>query len=723
MKKATFRRVIFYMLIFSLTFTSVSTVLVRPVEVQASSGVMEGWEIFVGILSSLGFFSSSSSAGQTYYDKFMNWVDETTNFEDQVYSMFPTLPADLVEQGVEQTTANHMQISLMRSIVKLFDAGAFTSSDDISGNFSYNDGCKVTYELVSGHLRMVETYDNVNTVIIFECDVNKLVSGRKLSFSLGKANLYLADKEATEEAIKTYTLNLLNFLKKVVFNWIKSQAKSFSKNKVMLNNSSYSSININDSSVSIKNSIYLYLKNDIEYSFFKSSETSLDYHPGIGLANLISSGQLDFEQLYSKYNMSFPSEFFAYYVCNTYNGGNLNAIDIYFSEDLSGCSFFYNNNHLYKIDSSGNSDLMKFYYITRYCTKLFSQCLDEKSVSIRCMPFFINTDSMYYYTFQLFGFDDYSRVFSSYENYLNGVSYEDEAKQYIFYGSSDYAASDDSDVYVPDSSIYDNLVKNIEANSASTEQLAAALAAAQAANAKALEDVKDSIDSGNEATASALQKILDAVLLLPNSIVTNLNPDITSIKDFLSSLNKAIDNNLPVIQDVADNGALTVEKVNELVNSLNGALEKDGVLGGVNERVNDVAEDVNTLTKAISTAIDGSNSISVSVNRPIYKNNQEEPEDDFNLGIFGILFFLFSIFFKILRLFFDCLMFLFTLHNVKASPYFLNDGMLQGLNWMKKIGIKGELLNVSLYQFLFVLVRIVIIFSVVKLIRKWVNKL
>lgn len=77
--KATFRRVIIYMLI----FTSVSTAAVRPVEVQASSGVMEGWEIFVGILSSLGFFSSSSSKANTYYDQFMTWVNDSVSFDAQ----------------------------------------------------------------------------------------------------------------------------------------------------------------------------------------------------------------------------------------------------------------------------------------------------------------------------------------------------------------------------------------------------------------------------------------------------------------------------------------------------------------------------------------------------------------------------------------------------------------------------------------------------------------
>ena len=108
MKKATLRRVIIYVLVFSLTYTSVSAAIVRPVEVQASAGVMEGWEVFVGILSSLGFFSSSSTAGQTYYDQFMEWVNEASDFDNQVYSMFSNLSSDLVSNGVEQVTANRM---------------------------------------------------------------------------------------------------------------------------------------------------------------------------------------------------------------------------------------------------------------------------------------------------------------------------------------------------------------------------------------------------------------------------------------------------------------------------------------------------------------------------------------------------------------------------------------------------------------------------------------
>lgn len=217
-----------------------------------------------------------------------------------------------------------------------------------------------------------------------------------------------------------------------------------------------------------------------------------------------------------------------------------------------------------------------------------------------------------------------------------------------------------------------------------------------------------------------LQKILDAVLALPTSIISNVSVDVTAIKSLISNLDTSISDSLPIIQDVADNGALTVEKVNELVDALNGALEKNGVIGGVNERVDDIAEDSAAIAGAISSAIAGDKSISVSITP---EQQVPEEQDNFNLGFFNILYLLFLILFKIIMIFCHCLELLFTIHSVKAYPYFINNDMIRGLNWIKSVNITGGLLNISLYDFLFALVRIILVFSVIRLIRHYTDRL
>lgn len=240
MKKAALRRVIIYVLVFSLTFTSVSVAIVRPVEVQASAGVIEGWEVFVGILSSLGFFSSSSSAGQSYYEQFLSYVSGTSDFSTQVYSMFSNLPSDLVSNGVEQSTANQMCNCLINALVNLFDRDLLFNGSDFNSQYSYKLNGEVVgsvnSEVVDGHLRMVETYVGVKYGIVFECNLEEIINEHKLTFSLGDGTIQLIDKEASDAAIQTYTLNLVEFLKKMVVNWMNVKTKEIAKNKVFVAN-------------------------------------------------------------------------------------------------------------------------------------------------------------------------------------------------------------------------------------------------------------------------------------------------------------------------------------------------------------------------------------------------------------------------------------------------------------------------------------------------------
>lgn len=767
MKKAALRRVIIYVLVFSLTFTSVSTAVVRPVEVQASTGVMEGWEIFVGILSSLGFFSSSSSAGQTYYEQFINYISGTSDLGTQVYSMFSSLPDDLVEQGVDQATAKQMCNCLANALINIFDRNLLTNDSDFNTSYEYKVNGdvvgEVSIELSNGHLKMVESFSCVKYALIFECDPKKFVQNKKLTFSLAEGKIRLVDKEATEEAIKTYTLNLVNFLKKVVFNWIKSQTKGVAKNKLMIDNTAISSFTEADSSCSVRDNIMLYLT-DINSKYFTSSSTSDSYHTPLVLKKYLITNNIIFNNVYNEQALVFPSSFISIYYFRTVSSYTRGFLELYFTEDLSGYDLVLDSNNLYKFDSDGNSSPVLYGKFAR---------VYDTSVSLSTDLGFSLSDSIYrngfsdykllsysdgaseWRSFQLSGID-LSKYYTSIDNYINHISFYDEARNYFLYGSSDYSSSDESDVYVPDSTFYDDLVKKIETNFSNSEQLAAALAAAQAANAKALEDVKDSIDSGNEVSASFLQKILDAINTVDKSANAILPLDTKAVinsfagtADVISDIDKLLTEKLPVIgsmadvvtgslpsiddikewaqnvatidlNSIADSGLKSLAAIDNLGDKIIDAVAPISLLDKLDGAVDGIALDNAKLLENIEKAVNGEKALTVSIAPAV---QDPDDQDDFNFGFYKLFYFLFLILVKIIMIFCHCLELLFTIQSVKAYPYFLNTGMVQGIEWMKNLKISGELLNVSLYDFMFFLVRLFLVFSVIRLVRKYTDKL
>ena len=730
MKKAALRRVIIYVLVFSLTFTSVSAAIVRPVEVQASAGVMEGWEVFVGILSSLGFFSSSSTAGQTYYDQFINYVSGTSDFGTSVYSMFSTLPNDLIAKGVDEATAKQMCTCLTSALINIFDRGLLTNDNDFKSSYEYKvNGSivgEISYELDNGHLKMVETFSGVNYGIIFECDPKKFVQNNKLTFSLAEGKIRLVDKEASDAAIQTYTLNLVDFLKNIVSNWMKAKTKEIAKNKVFVANqrialaSPVDSTFLEQSAIKDKLSTQLLL---LSHNFFDVYNLGDMASAAAQKMSSLSDGYIDFVLKRGGYTL--PTSYLM--IINVFFKNAVpSSLNIAFTEDLSGYCLVNDNGIIKKTDTSGKYTTIDYFAIASYSSStgnvVFNNAKQSDAFSFIGVPFEdyidLNSKAVFYYVVDF----DMTKYFSSVANYDDSISYEDEIEDNLIYGSSDFASSADSDIYIPDAPTYDNIVKNIE--NASSDELDSAIDAAQKENTKALENANDSTASGDsgltDSNLSILQKILNAVLSLPASILSNLTGDLSFIKENLTSMNMAVDNNLPIIQDVANNGALTVEKVNELVYALNGALEKNGVIGGVNERVDDIAEDSAAIAGAISSAIAGDKSISVSI---APAEQIPEDQDNFNLGFFNILYLLFLILFKIIMIFCHCLELLFTIHSVTAYPYFINNDMIRGLNWIKSVNITGGLLNISLYDFLFALVRIILVFSVIRLIRHYTDRL
>lgn len=760
MKKATFRRVIIYMLIFSLTFTSVSTAVVRPVEVQASSGVMEGWEIFVGILSSLGFFSSSSSAGQTYYDQFINYVSGASDFGTQVYSMFSSLSDDLVAQGVDQAAAKQMCNCLINALVNIFDRNLLTNDSDFNTSYEYklngNVVGEISIELSNGHLKMIESFSGVKYALIFECAPKKFVQNNKLTFSLAEGKIRLVDKEATEEAIKTYTLNLVNFLKNVISNWLSAKTKSIAENRVFVENDSLSSVSPADSLDSVADPFKLKLFSNqlllLSHNFYKVYGLNDFAASASALFSSDDSGMIEAQA--SRMRYKFPDSCIMTFVCSFSSP----SIIVNLTEDLSGYSIVYDNG-LKKVNSNGSYSAIKNYSIANARSsddRIMYLCGYNGEFKFKANAFEDYIDlsdrAFFYYVVDY----DLHNYYSSVANYQNGISYEEEAKQYYIYGSTDYAADSDADVYVPDATVYDDIVKDLD--SVSSDNLSSTLdKAAEKSREYATTDTDTDSGSGSSSVSSdLLQKILNAILAVDNSIATRLPLDIVNVinsfagtADVIGDIDKLLNQKLPVIGSMADVVSGSLPAINDIkdwaekvatpsidsiaksgLDSLKaidtwgdrivGAITPISLLDKLDGTLDGIALDNAKLLENIEKTVNGEKALTVSVAPSV---QDPDDQDDFNLGFFNLFYLLFLILFKIIMIFCHCLELLFTIHSVQAYPYFLNNGMVQGLNWIKSVKIIGELLNVSLYDFLYVLVRIILVFSVVRLIRHYTDRL
>lgn len=696
----------------------------------------------------------------------MTWVNDSVSFDAQVENMFSTLADDLVSNGVEQSVANHMQHSLVFGLMQLFDRGLFTSSEDQQGSFEYNNSSLssvtgvITYELSNKHIRMVANYEQSNIAVVFECDLSKFVVGRNLSIALN-GNIFLADKAATEQAIKTYSLNLVNFLKNVISNWLSAKTKSIAENRVFVENDSLSSVLPADSSDSVTDPFKLKLFSNqlllLSHNFYKVYGLNDFAASASALFSSDDSGMIEAQA--SRMRYKFPDSCIMTFVCSFSSP----SIIVNLTEDLSGYSIVYDNG-LKKVNSSGSYSAIKNYSIANARSsddRIMYLCGYNGEFKFKANAFEDYIDlsdrAFFYYVVDY----DLHNYYSSVSNYQNGISYEEEAKQYYIYGSTDYAADSDADVYVPDATVYDDIVKDLD--SVSSDNLSSTLDAAKTATDKAAEKSREEAttdtDSGSGSSSAAsdiLQKILNAILAVNSSIAAHLPLDIVNVinsfagtADVIGDIDKLLNQKLPVIGSMADVVTGSLPAINDIkdwaekiatpsidsiaksgLDSLKAidtwgdrivdAITPISLLDKLDGTLDGIALDNAKLLENIEKTVNGEKALTVSIAPSV---QDPDDQDDFNLGFFNLFYLLFLILFKIIMIFCHCLELLFTIHSVQAYPYFLNNGMVQGLNWIKSVKIIGELLNVSLYDFLYVLVRIILVFSVVRLIRHYTDRL
>ena len=755
MKKAALRRVIIYVLVFSLTFTSVSAVIVRPVEVQAVVGADDAaLAILLALLAAGGYYASSSAAAANIKTEFLSFIGKING----TASTSTEATADIIKNTVVYSGF----INLGYNSTQAFEASKhflaatslieFGYTDETDRTWSVTaDGDKYVISDTIGNVSWSCTVPNfkVNSVLPKNLNINLLVSEGKIPQD---------DPEAAAIAV-----GLLAELRRLVTGFIKvCFSKSASNDKVKKMNAVKDAISNAIPKNTLINTLIDYVNNDkIDCGDFKSSVVN----------SLLKTNSSIVEKKFEKDGVEFPSSYFILICTYDYNS----SMVAYVSEDLSDYNLVFDGSRYYKVDSEGNFSFIFSAFIEYFQSLAVSDSRIDTSFS---------NSSNFFCDVNLTNFNalspnyirdsiivpvniDFSHVYQSSLDYVNSNDYATAVGggNYLI-GSDDAASSDDSNVYIPDMSWYEENAFNMSQLLTNQEALNKQLELTQAAYAKALEDMKDSIEEGNATTASLLQKILNALNALNTSVTTHLPLDISTVinsfagtADVIGDIDKLLNQKLPVIGSMVDvvagslpaiddikdwaervagpsidnlskTGEEAVKSIDELGDNILAKLAPIDLLTNLDGTVDGIALDALNLNKLITETIAGDTAISVSVDdsKPIAVTvtpSVSEPtdQDGFNLGFFNLLYLLFLILFKIIMIFCHCLELLFTIHSVKAYPYFINNDMIRGLNWIKSVNITGGLLNISLYDFLFALVRIILVFSVVRLIRHYTDRL
>lgn len=99
-----------------------------------------------------------------------------------------------------------------------------------------------------------------------------------------------------------------------------------------------------------------------------------------------------------------------------------------------------------------------------------------------------------------------------------------------------------------------------------------------------------------------------------------------------------------------------------------------------------------------------------------------EPRDTFGLNtIFGILILLILIILMLLAIFISCLAFIVMIFRIQATTGFLPEEMIAALDYLKTLQIPG--FGMSVYNFFMSLIYIILIFTVIGILRKNIDKI
>lgn len=220
---------------------------------------------------------------------------------------------------------------------------------------------------------------------------------------------------------------------------------------------------------------------------------------------------------------------------------------------------------------------------------------------------------------------------------------------------------------------------------------------------------------------NTLNNINTGTLSLINSNVADIG---LSIPAAIDNLRAAVDV-LPIDDIAADIESIPKILGIDIANAADAASKSISAdIKGLSDSVNDaidglgigsIAIGVNALLERL---LDKSESIDSAISsiKPV-----AEEMDSRGFNLLNLLHAIFMILFLLLKIFIDCLVFITLIFNIKAEPYFLNDYMVQGLEFLKTTEISG--FGISIHAFLMNLLSIVVIFAVVGSLKRHIHRM
>ncbi len=220
------------------------------------------------------------------------------------------------------------------------------------------------------------------------------------------------------------------------------------------------------------------------------------------------------------------------------------------------------------------------------------------------------------------------------------------------------------------------------ATAAGTETATAEIAATITEAATALPEAGTSSGTGTGEYSSILDKILAAIQAIAAAIWGFFSEPLSGIKS-------AIDVFPAILEDIGS------------------------IVSGIPESIWEYVEPSITAIQEKTTAIVSQNT------KPWDEDNTERSND--SLNFFNGLFLLILIIIKLLQIFWHCLQFIVAIFEIPPSTAFLPDDVISGLHYIKAIEITG--IGMSVYDFMMGLIYIIIIFSVIRVLRKNVDRI
>lgn len=187
----------------------------------------------------------------------------------------------------------------------------------------------------------------------------------------------------------------------------------------------------------------------------------------------------------------------------------------------------------------------------------------------------------------------------------------------------------------------------------------------------------------------------------------------------VDSIGSATDALLEKIGDIALTARVAKQLADEAIQGTLAAI-KEGVIA-IPDKLDDVFVDTlpATIASAIALALEGD--LPSNPNNPDDDSNEPARSKSFFENLLYLFIYIAMILIKLLQIFIQLYIFIFSIFNIPASTSLLPNDFILGLEYMRSFPL--PLFNLTLYQFMTGVLNIILLFSVIGLLRKYIFRM